>query len=396
MSASARGPRRATADPPMQALSASPQERDFWKYPFGSEFATLSSAILLPRDMPTLADIAKLAGVGVMSVSRVVNGSRRVTPEIERKVRAVIERVGYEPDEAARILKGYRSRVLGVIVPSLADPFFATCANVIQETAWEAGFMTLMAASANKEGVERRETEVMVQRRVAGLLIIPSGVQNDHFLAAQKAGTVVVSIDRPLHNVGADSLVVDNRQAAYGAVQHLIGHGHKNVVCVADDRKIFTKAERVSGYLDAMQEAELPTRVCFVGPSVGTVSNQLSFVLESNPSPTAIFAASNLVATDVLRELQNRSIAIPDEIALIGFDDFDAATLVTPRITVVRQPTVEIGKRGALLLLDRLSGALVAKPTQTTLATELVIRGSCGCRKGLKSVSRRAKSQAAR
>jgi LacI family transcriptional regulator len=329
--------------------------------------------------MPTLADVAKVAGVGVMSVSRVVNGTRRVSPEIERKVRAAIERIGYEPNQAARILKGNRSRLLGLIVPELADPFFATCANAVQEAAWDAGFMTLMAASGHKEDRERRETEIMVQHRVAGLLIIPSGVQNDHFVAAQKSGTVIVSIDRPLVNVDADSLVVDNRAAADRVVQHLIDHGHRNVVCLADDEIIFTKTERVTGYLNAMRRSELSPRVCLVGPSTGSMSDQLSFVLESNPAPSAIFAASNLVAGALLRELQRRSITIPDQIALICFDDFDAATLIQPRITVVRQPTGEIGRQAALLLLQRLDSTIDTEKQHTVLATELVIRESCGC-----------------
>jgi LacI family transcriptional regulator len=334
--------------------------------------------------MPTLADVAKIAGVGVMSVSRVVNGTRRVSPEIERKVRAAIEKIGYEPNHAARVLKGNRSHVLGLIVPELADPFFATCANAIQETAWAAGYMTLMAASGHKEEQERRETEIMLQHRVAGILIIPSGMQNDHFITAQKTGTVVVSIDRPLSNTTADSLVVDNRDASCGAVRHLIEHGHKNIVCVADDEKIFTKLERVTGYTNAMRQAGLTPRVCLAGPTTTSVAEQLSFVLESRHAPTAIFAASNLVAREVLWDLQRRRIKIPDEIALICFDDFDAATLVTPRVTVVRQPTVEIGRRAALMLLERLNAETSQGDSRhAVISTELVIRESCGCNRPL-------------
>src|ERR1700734_2192928 len=130
--------------------------------------------------MPTLADVAKLAGVGVMSVSRVVNGTRAVSPEVERKVRAAIKKIGYEPNEAARVLKGNRGSVIGLIVPDLSDPFYASCLNAMQETAWEAGYMTLVAASGHREDLERRETALMVQRRVAGLLAVPIGSQNDH------------------------------------------------------------------------------------------------------------------------------------------------------------------------------------------------------------------------
>lgn len=329
--------------------------------------------------MPTLADVAKIAGVGVMSVSRVVNGTRRVTPEVERKVRAAIEKIGYVPNEAARILKGNKGSVLGLIVPDLADPFFSACCNAIQETAWDAGYLTLMAASAHREDLERRETEIMVQRRVAGLLVVAIGSQNDHFDAAQKAGIPVVAIDRPIEHVEADTLTVDNLEASFRATQHLIEHGHRNIVCVADDERIYTKTERVLGYSRAMREAKMPVNVRLVGAMTGTVEDQLSFLLESNPSPTAIFAASNLVGIDVLRYLQSRSIKIPESIALICFDDFSAATLVSPTITVIQQPVTGLGQKAAEMMLDRLKAPADLPPSKTVLLTRLVIRRSCGC-----------------
>src|SRR5215469_16406386 len=120
-----------------------------------------------------------------MSVSRVVNGTRPVSPETERKVRAAIEKIGYRPNEAARILRGQRAQVIGLIVPDLADPFFSTYANAVHETAWEAGYMTLMAASAHRKDIERRETEFMIERKVAGMLVTPVGSPYDHFEIAK-------------------------------------------------------------------------------------------------------------------------------------------------------------------------------------------------------------------
>jgi LacI family transcriptional regulator len=329
--------------------------------------------------MPTLADVAKIAGVGVMSVSRVVNGTRRVSPEVERKVRVAIEKIGYMPNEAARVLKGNKSSVLGLIVPDLADPFFGVCASSIQEAAWDAGYMTLMAASGHREELERRETDIMVQRRVAGLLVVAVGSQNDHFATAQKCGVPVVAIDRPIKHVDSDSLTVDNLEASFRATQHLIEHGHRQIVCVADDERIYTKMERVTGYSRAMREAKLGVRVCLVGTMTGSVADQLSLVLESNPAPTAIFAASNHVGIDVLRDLQRRAIKIPGDIALICFDDFSAATLVSPTITVIQQPVAEMGQRAAEMMLDRLNAAVAGPPNKVVLSTELVIRESCGC-----------------
>lgn len=329
--------------------------------------------------MPTLADVAKVAGVGVMSVSRVVNGTRKVSPETEEKVRAAIRRIGYEPNEAARVLKGHRAKILGLIVPDLADPFFATCANAIQEAAREAGYMTLMVASGHQANVERQQAEVMMQRQIAGLIIIPTGLENDYFLNARAEGLPIVSLDRPLENVDADAVLVDNREASMGVVGHLIGHGHKDILCILDEYRMFTKQERLAGYMQAMREAKLTTRVCMVGPISGTVAEQLPAILASAPKPTAIFAASDLLTVQVLRQLQAMHIAIPDEIALAVFDDFDAATLITPQITAVRQPVADLGRKAVSLLLQRIEGDSTLPAKQVVLQTELIIRASCGC-----------------
>jgi LacI family transcriptional regulator len=329
--------------------------------------------------MPTLTDVAKIAGVGIMSVSRVVNGTRKVAPETERKVRAAIERIGYEPNEAARVLKGRRSSVLGLIVPDLADPFYATCANAVQEAARRAGYLTWMAASAHQEDVERELAKAMIQRHVAGLLVIPSGMRNDHFKSAVKDGIPIVSLDRPLEHVQSDSLVVDNRLATYRATEHLIEHGHKSILCVTDDEAIFTRMERIAGYSQAMRRAKLPVQVCSIGPVSGSLSEQLEFALNTAAPPTAIFAECNLVAIEVLHELQKRLLRIPEKMALIAFDDFDVATLVNPTVTVIKQPVSELGRQATELLCARLNNSGQSAGSRIVLKTELIIRESCGC-----------------
>lgn len=329
--------------------------------------------------MATLTDVAKVARVGIMSVSRVVNGTRNVSAETEQKVRLAIARIGYEPNEAARILTGQRSSVLGLIVPDLADSFFATCANAVQETARQSGYLTWMAASSHREDVERDLTRVMMQRHVAGLLVIPSGSQND-FEQAAKSTVFIVSLDRPLEHVQADALVVDNRAAAAKATEHPIGHGHKSILCITDDERIFTKVERVTGYSKAMRRAKLPVQICSVGPLSGNLSDQLDFIMKASAPPTAIFAESNLRAVETLHELRKRSLNIPTKMALIAFDDFDAATLVSPTITAVKQPIAELGRQAAELICARLDGSRSGDPARITLKTKLVIRQSCGCK----------------
>jgi LacI family transcriptional regulator len=329
--------------------------------------------------MPTLSDVAKLAGVGVMSVSRVVNGTRRVSPAIERKVRLAIEKIGYVPNEAARILKGTRSSVIGLIVPDLADPFFAELGHAVQQTAWDAGYMTLMAASGHREDLEISETELMVHRRVAGVLAVAIGKNNRHFAEAQGAGVPVVAIDRPIQNVTSDTLTVDNHNAARRATEHLIGHGHRHILCIADTERIHTKQQRVAGYKRAMRDAGLQPKICLVGDGI-SVAALLDTALAWDAPPSALFAASNLVAIDVVRDLQRRGLTMPEDLALICFDDFSAATLVTPMISVIRQPVAEIGRQAAMMLLQRLDTDVDAAEgfQHVVIPTQLLIRGSCG------------------
>ncbi len=329
--------------------------------------------------MPTLADVARIAGVGIPSVSRVVNGSRKVSKDTEVRVRAAIQKIGYQPNEAARILKGQRTRILGLIVPDLADPFFAICANTIQEAAREAGYVTMMVASGHQVDVERQQAEIMMQRQIAGLIIIPTSLENGYLAKAMASGLHVVALDRPLENVASDAVLVDNREASTKLVEHLVTHGHREILCVTDEERIFTKQERLRAYNDTMRKANLSPKVCIIGPTNGTVAEQLPALLSTDPKPTAIFAASDVLAVEVLQQLSAQQVRIPDEMALVAFDEFDAATLVTPTVTVASQPVIALGRKTVELLLQRIEGKQKSPPRHVVLQAELIIRESCGC-----------------
>jgi LacI family transcriptional regulator len=302
-----------------------------------------------------------------------------VSRDTEEKVRAAIRRIGYEPNEAAKVLKGQRARILGLIVPDLADPFFAICANAIQVAARKAEYMTLMVASGHQSNVERQQVEMMIQRHIAGIIIIPTSLDNDHFLTARKNELPIVWLDRPSENTDADAVLVDNREATMRLVEHLVEHGHRQILCMTEERKLFTNSERIGGYMQAMRQAKLTTMVRMIGSTSGTVAEQLPSILASKPRPTAIFATCNLIAAAVLRQLQSMHLDVPHEMALAAFDDFDAATLMSPQITVVQQPVYNLGCNAVSLLLERIKSGNTKSATQIVLKTELVIRESCGC-----------------
>jgi LacI family transcriptional regulator len=287
------------------------------------------------------------------------------------------------------MLKGHRARVLGLIVPDLADPFFAVLANTVQETAREAGYMTLLVASGHQVAVERQQAELMLQRQIAGLIVIPSGRDNDFYAHVLKQEVPIISVDRPLESIDGDSVMVDNREATAMAMQHLLEHGHRNILYLTDEEIILTKRERLAGYYAAMRKAKLQSQVCVIGPNAGSARDSLPALLASKPTITAIFASSDLLAVAALRELTRLKIQIPQQIALIGFDDFDAATLTTPTITVVAQPVVELGRKAVSLLLQRIESGKTDDPVHFVLKTTFLVRESCGCGLKAKSSKRR-------
>src|ERR1700722_11805427 len=178
--------------------------------------------------MPTVADVARLAGVGAITVSRVVNGTSYVSVEKQKKIHAAINRLGYRPNQAARILKGQRARMIGLIVPDLSDPFFGMCASAVENFAFERGYMTLIVASQRNQEFERNEVEIMMGQNIAGLVIVPS-LPNERLKQLAASGVPIVALDRPLPEVTADEVVVENLGGAEMAVNHLLRHGHKKI-----------------------------------------------------------------------------------------------------------------------------------------------------------------------
>jgi LacI family transcriptional regulator len=190
------------------------------------------------KPVPTIADVARECGVGSMTVSRVMNGKKHVSVAMTKRVRAAIIKLGYEPNEAARILKGQPPRTIGLIVPDLADPFFSTCAHAIQQLAAKQGYMTLLFACEGQKNTEAEELALMKSRNIAGILIVPSNISSDHELKElRRRGVPIVMLDRTLPDLDAGEVMVENREGTRKAIDHLIEHGHRQILCLGYDSK---------------------------------------------------------------------------------------------------------------------------------------------------------------
>jgi len=336
-----------------------------------------------PTGNPTIADVARECGVGAMTVSRVVNGGKLVSSKTAARVRAAIQKLGYEPNEAARILKGQPPRTIGLIVPDLADTFFSICAHAAQQLAAKHGYMTVLLASERDSASEASELAMMKARNVAGILIVPTHPDCVRQLVELRArGIPVVMLDRTFPGLDAGEVMVENDEGAQKAVNHLIEHGHQSILCVGYDSQFNSIALRIAGYEKAMQKAGLKPRFAVVDDPAAVGSKALQ-KLGGSRAPTALFSLNNVTTTQILQTLQRENIPVPQEVAIVGFDDFELAPLLAVPLTAVRQPAVQLGRSATRLLLDwiqRPPGSdLRTLRAQVILPTELIIRRSCGC-----------------
>jgi LacI family transcriptional regulator len=336
-----------------------------------------------PDRPPTIREVAKLARVGLMTVSRVINNHPRVRPGTLKKVNAAIAALGYQKNEAARLLKGQRASMIGLIVPDLSDSFFAACAHTIQQIARVHGYMTLVAASERDSELEIQQAELMASRKLSGLLVVTSTKDGDERLQRlQKTGLAIVAFDRPLAGAQTDAVVVENRAGAEEAVRHFVSHGHKRIACLGYDETVYAVRERVEGYKSAMLAAGLKPNLALGINSLEGTRKWLQAALKSSDRPTAIFAVNHRTATFLLRLLAELGVAVPRDMALIGFDDFDLAGVVSPALTTVAQSPAELARRAMALLIDRIGdhrrGAEFI-PAKIVLPVSLILRASCGC-----------------
>ena len=327
---------------------------------------------------PTLFDVAREAGVGTTTVSRVINGGHYVDAETMARVQAVIGRLGYSPSQAARALKGEKTHSIGFIVPTLLDPLFARLASVVQGVARQKNYVLIVLASEDEARQETLELETFQSYRVDGLLIVPPRHQGRKFLSALSALSVpTLAIDRPLAG-RFSSITCNNFEASREAVEHLLKHGRRRILCFGGDRDLHTIQERVRGYEVAMRSALLePCLALGAGPEQMPASLQQHFQSTSD-RPDAIFALHSDAAVAAYEFLIDSPYGIAKDVALLGFDDFRLAATLRPPVSVVRQPVDDLARTAARMLFEEIETGSHA-PHQVTIATELVLRASCGC-----------------
>ncbi|MEU4036755.1 LacI family DNA-binding transcriptional regulator [Streptomyces collinus] len=336
--------------------------------------------------MPTMADVARSAGVSVATVSHVLNGTRPVLPHTRQAVLDAVDALGYTPNTLARSLVTSRTRSIGLAVSAISNPYFTEILQGVEAAALEAGYSLLIADPHDDPVHERKVVQLLHERRVDGMIVTPSA--DPHALVDYLARHAVptVFLDRVLQADegaagGPDQVCAENVEPMARLVGHLTALGHQRIGLVAGLPGLSTTTERITGYRQALASAGLPHDDDLVvsGNSESSGAERATAALLARPEPpTALVTANNAMTIGALRALRRQGLAVPDDIALCCFDDFAWADLFSPRLTAVAQPSRDIGAQAVQVLLDRL--ATPGRPARTVrLPCAFVHRTSCGC-----------------
>lgn len=328
----------------------------------------------------TIDDVAKFAGVSRATVSRVLNNNPKVDDDMRSRVLDAVRALGYQPNRAARRLRAQSSNVIGLVISDIQNPYFLSVIRGVEDAAYAQQMNLILCNSDEDPDKERMYLNVMESERVAGLIIVPAHSNNSADLNQLKqAGIPIILLDRVVRNVQVDTVQVDNELGAYEAVKHLTNLGYKRIATITGSRKLTTGRERYQGYLAALEAAGLPLDESLV--KTGNFKTETGYALalelmENNP-PDAIFVANNLMSLGALRALRERGIRVPDDVALVGFDDLPWSGELYSPLTAVSQPTYELGQEAMSMLLRRLNDPTAPYRT-VVLQPHLIVRESCG------------------
>ena len=335
-----------------------------------------------PSGNVTIKDVARRSGVSSMTVSRVINGSERVSSETRRRVEHAIAELGYVPSRLARGLIRQKTGTLALIVPDVANPFFTLVVRGAEDVARRAGYRMILCDTRADLTIEREGIEEMLAHRVEGIAIAPvSDRSREHLQRVASFGVQVVLIDRTVPGVECDVVVGDNSAGARRLVEHLISLGHRRIGFITESDDVSTARDRRQAYEATLESAGIavdPSLIVrsTVDPSGGY--DGMHRLLELEEPPTAVFAVNNLVAVGAIEAVRARGLEVPDDVALVCFDDIEYASRLYPFLTVMAQPAETLGTLGTQLLLERVEGRAPDQTRIVILPAQFIVRQSSG------------------
>lgn len=336
-----------------------------------------------PKKSITIKDVASRAGVSLATTSRVLSWSGYASEDARNKVHKAAKELGYRPHALARNLKLNRRDMIGLLITDIVNPFYSILASGVLASAWKLGYHVIVSATDENPKLESEYLEVLMEERAAGVIAVCTGQNLKCWQEAEELGIKIVLVDREIKNFNsADIILVDNAKGAYEAVTYLIELGHRRIGIINGPVTTTTGEQRLSGYIRALKDSNIPIDpslqeiVTFKGESGHLAAERL---LTLQDRPTAIFIANNVLGEAAMLVIQKYGLNIPDDLSIIIFDDVPWTSLTNPSITVVNQPTYQLGYLGMELLHQQLEAEKDNEPylsQKRILNTNLVIRES--------------------
>lgn len=329
---------------------------------------------------PTLRDVAELAGVSPMTASRVVAGSPGVSPDLVKRVRSAVKKLGYARNEAARLMRpGQRSGLLGVIITNIDNPYYAQVLLGIESAAQSSGRLIITGISHNDPALEAQLVRDLVARNIDGLIVVPASADAPHLAAVAARGVPLVLASRSIQQGGADTILVDDIGGASTAVADMLTEGRHPIAFVGGPDAIATAARRYEGYVLAHTRAGLvpdPEMVLRLPPDRDAVGAATRALLALPEPPKAFFTTNNRYTVAVLRVLLQAHLDTDDQPPLVGFDTFELADLLPYPLRLIDHDAHALGRLAAELAIRRIDGGEQTPPVTTTLPSTVALNGA--------------------
>ena len=331
--------------------------------------------------MANIRDVAKRAGVAPITVSRCMNNSEHCKPETRARVEAAIVNLGYVPNRLASGLRSKRTNSLALILTDITNPFFTTIARGVEDIASERGYNVIFCNTDESVSKEKMYLQLLMEKRVDGILLVPALNGLDSIALIRKQNIPIVVLDRRLPESMTDVVRGDSEGGAYELTQLLLSLGHRQIAILNGPRDVSTSEDRLAGYRRALTEAGIP--INSKREYYGAFNQESGFqmthkALAEAQKPTALFAGNNFIACGVLKALHELELRVPEDIAVVGFDDLPSALVTFPFLTVAAQPAYEMGRRAIEILLKKLDEGPSDQYQEVVLPAEIVIRQSSG------------------
>lgn len=324
-----------------------------------------------------MSDVARHASVSQATVSRVLNGDESVGLVYRRRVMRAIEELGYRPNRLAQSLRRQRTAAIGVVVSDIENPHFSEMVRAVEDHAYRQGYRVLVCNTDESAEKQRSYLEELMEERVVGVIISPSDPAGSEISQLLEADIPVVAFDREVNDQRADTVIADNLAGARTAVERLADHGHERITFVSGLRRVESGAERLDGYELSMKARGFHPHVAQGDFRVDAAHQAVAEALASKERPSALIVGNNLMTIGALGAIREAGLRIPEDVAIIAFDDPLWAGFLNPPLTTLAQPVRRMAAEAMELLLERVGGAS-REPRRTVHTFELRVRSSCG------------------